>query len=47
MLVPKVFLVSEGSLGSLGIQGVVIPLDAMGQVEEVSSDYLNTKGTVL
>lgn len=36
-LVLKVFQVSEGSLGSLDIQGVVISLDVMGQIEEISS----------
>ncbi|KAK2520693.1 hypothetical protein Q9233_011329 [Columba guinea] len=35
MLVLKVFQVSEGSLGSLDIQGVVISLDVMGQIEEI------------
>lgn len=43
ILVLKVFLVSEGNLGSLDIQGVVISLDVMGQVEEVSPDYLSAK----
>lgn len=43
MLVLKVFLVSEGSLDSLDILGVVISLDVMGQVEEVSPDHPSTK----
>jgi len=47
MLVLQVFPVSEGSLGSLDIQGVVISLDVMGQVEEVSPDYLSTEVMIL
>lgn len=47
MLVLKVFQVSEGSLGSLDIQGVVIFLDVMGQIEEVSPDYLSAKVMIL
>lgn len=47
MLVLKVFLVSEGSLGSLDIQGAVISLDVTGQVEEVSPDYLSAKVVIL
>lgn len=47
MLVHQVSLVSEGSLGSLDIQGTVISLDVMRLIEEVSPDYFSTKVMVL
>lgn len=46
MLVLQVSLVSEGSLGSLDIQGAAMSLGVMS-IEEVSPDCISTKVMIL